>query len=339
MSIERLPEARLQRCRASGPTMGTRWSARFHAPADCDVRAVVEQLGAAVGTVDAQMSNWRDDSDLSRLNHAALGEWIAVAPNFAIVLTRALSIGRATGNAFNIGVGALVGAWGFGPASDDGMRKGMASRPCRPLDEVLEVDAPNCRARRHAAVSFDLCGIAKGFGVDELARVLDRYDIGSWLVGIDGEMRTRGRKPDGSPWAIAIEAPKVDRREPMGVIELDDAAIATSGNYRHWRHIDGKRISHTMDPRTGKPLIDGLASVTVVAQDCTDADAFATALLVLGHDASLACATRHALSVLLVARDGNALRSSGTGVFAELPQQYACRASESGWARGQSPSG
>lgn len=304
--------------------MGTRWSAQFHAPIGCDVPAVVEQLGAAVRKVDAQMSNWRDDSDLSRLNRTAPGEWIAVAPNLATVLTRALSIGRATGNAFNIGVGALVGAWGFGPAGEEGMRNGTASRPCRPIDEVLEVDAPSCRARRHAAVSFDLCGIAKGFGVDELARVLDRYGIGSWLVGIDGEMRTRGRKPDGSPWAIAIEVPQVDLREPMSVIELDDAAIATSGDYRHWRHIDGKRISHTMDPRTGKPLVDGLASVTVVAQYCTDADAFATALMVLGHDAGLAWAARRALSVLLVARDGNALRSSGTGVFASLDEGNRC---------------
>ena len=102
MSIERPPDARLQRCRTAGSTLGTRWSAPFHAPIGCNVPAVVEQLGAAVRKVDAQMSNWRDDSDLSRLNRTAPGEWIAVAPNLATVLTRALSIGRATGNAFNI---------------------------------------------------------------------------------------------------------------------------------------------------------------------------------------------------------------------------------------------
>jgi thiamine biosynthesis lipoprotein len=298
--------------------MGTRWSAQFHAPIDRDIPGVFDQLAAAVCKVDAEMSNWRVDSDLSRLNRAAPGEWVSIAPNLATVLTRALAIGRGTGNAFNIGVGALVSAWGFGPAGDDDMRNDTTSHPCLPIEEVLEVDAPNCRARRHAAVSFDLCGIAKGFGVDELARVLDRHEIDSWLVGIDGEMRARGCKPDGAKWAIAIEAPHFERREPMSVIELGDAAIATSGNYRHWRHIDGKRISHTMDPRTGKPLLNSLASVTVVARDCTAADAFATAFMVLGVNEGIALAERHGLNALLVAREGDAFHSSGTGCFAEM---------------------
>lgn len=318
MSIEWLPGVGLQRCRASGGTMGTHWSAQFHAPIDLHVQSVVEQLDAAVGRVDAEMSNWRADSDISRLNRAAADEWVSVSDNLATVLARAVAIGRETGEAFNIGVGALVRAHGFGPTSD--MRDETASRQCPSIGEVLEIDAPNGRARRHVEVSLDLCGIAKGFGVDELARVLDRHGIGSWLVGIDGEMKAKGRKPDGSAWTIAIEAPYFERREAMSVVELGDTAIATSGDYRHWREVDGERISHTMDPRAGKPLLNTVASVTVVAPTCTDADAYATALMVLGIKEGLAFAERRGLSALLVARESAGLRSRGTGCFAQTPR-------------------
>lgn len=299
--------------------MGTRWSAQFHAEAGIDAQAVVAELEHAVAAVDAQMSNWRADSDLSRLNLAAVGEWVPVSANLAIVLTRAIAIARDTGNAFNPGVGKLVGAWGFGPEGDAGAQSEPTRCPCPALDELLEVDSRSGRARRHAALTLDLCGIAKGFGVDELARVLERHRIDSWLVGIDGELRAHGRKPDGAAWAIAIEAPIHDRREEMGVIELEDAAIATSGDYRHWKRCEDGRISHTMDPRSGTPLRNGVASVTVVAPDCTTADALATALMVLGTEAGRAYATRSGLDALIVAREGDALRTCGTGCFAGPP--------------------
>jgi thiamine biosynthesis lipoprotein len=180
---------------------------------------------------------------------------------------------------------------------------------------LLEIDVAACRARKHGPVALDLCGIAKGFGVDELARVLDRHSVDSWLVGIDGELRSRGGKPDGSPWAVALEAPEDELRAAMGVVELGDAAIATSGDYRHWIEIDGKRVSHTMDPRTGKPLRSALASVTVIARACTDADAYATALMVLGEEAGPEHARRLGLDALFVARVGDGLRTTGTGFF------------------------
>lgn len=319
-SIEWLPDVGLQRCHANGPTMGTRWTAQFHAPAGIDVRSAAEELADAVGAVDAQMSNWRADSDLSRLNGAAPGHWVPISAALARVLKRALAIGRETGNAFNIGVGELVGAWGFGPDGQDGARAPLDAAPCGFLDEVLEIDAANRRVRRHAEVTLDLCGIAKGFGVDELARVLDRHRVGSWLVGIDGEMRARGSKPDGMAWAIAIEAPEFDRRSAMGVIELADAAIATSGDYRHWRQVGDERIVHTMDPRSGAPLRNRVAGVTVIAPDCMEADAYATALMVLGPDAGCAIAEQRGLDALFVQREPDGgLRTWGTGCFATLP--------------------
>ncbi len=317
--IEWVPDAELQRHHTSGATMGTRWTAQFYARVGYDVHAVVGELELAVASVDAQMSNWRTDSDLTRLNRAAPGEWVAVPGNLATVLATALEIGRETDNAFNIGIGDLVDAWGFGPGDHRDARRPTDSRPCPPIDEVLEVDVRNCRARRHAAVPLDLCGIAKGFGVDELARVLKTAGMGSWLVGIDGEMRAHGSKPDGASWAIAIEAPDFHRRAAMGVIELSDAAVATSGDYRHWMDIGDERISHTMDPRTGAPVRNAIASVTVVtSSSCIRADAFATALMVLGIEAGHACAEQHGLDVLFSVREAGALRTSGTGCFARL---------------------
>lgn len=316
MSIEWLPEWRLNVCRTSGATMGTRYSVRFHAPQQADARQIAAELARAVNAVDEQMSNWKADSDLSRLNRAAMGQWVPVSANLAALLVRAIEIGRDTGNAFNIGVGDLVDAWGFGPS---GGRRVPASADApgsrRPVDELLEVDAAGCRARRHGPVALDLCGIAKGFGVDELARVLRRYGVASWLAGIDGELRSQGGKPDGSPWAIALEAPEHGRRAAMGVVELSGAAIATSGDYRHCSDVDGERISHTMDPRTGAPLRGRLASVTVIAPACADADAYATALMVLGEVAGPERARRLGLDALFVARDGDRLRATGTGVF------------------------
>lgn len=316
-SIEWLPGAGLSDCRTSGDTMGTRYSARFMASPHADVKAIVTALDAAVTAVDRQMSNWKPDSDLSRLNRAAPGDWTPVPANLATVLQRAIEIGRETGHAFDIGVGDLVDAWGFGPAAAPPPRAPVAPQPRPPIETLIEFDGAAGRVRKHGPVTLDLCGIAKGFGVDELGRVLDAQGIGAWLVGIDGEMRARGTKPDGSAWSIALEAPEHDRRSAMAVIELGDAAIATSGDYRHWIDMDGARVSHTMDPRSGAPLRNALASVTVVAATCMDADAYATALMVLGEDAGLPLARRLGLDALFVTRDGRALRTAGAGVFAD----------------------
>ncbi len=264
-----------------------------------------------------QMSNWKADSDLCRLNRAAAGDWVYLSANLASLLVRALDVGRETDNAFNIGVADLVGAWGFGPHRAQGLPDlSERARPCPPVHELMEIDLAACRARKHGPLALDLCGIAKGFGVDELARVLDSHRIDSWLVGIDGEMRSRGHKPDGLPWAIALEAPEDGRRAAMAVVELRNAAIATSGDYRRWTRIDGRRISHTMDPRSGQPLHGSLAWVTVISPVCADADAYATALMVLGEEAGYEHARLLGLDALFVARAGDGLRSTGTGCFA-----------------------
>ncbi len=153
----------------------------------------------------------------------------------------------------------------------------------RPITrQMLELDRRGRRARKHAPLSLDLSGIAKGYGVDRLSDVLTAKGLSHWLASIDGELRAGGPKPDGTPWAVGLERPLIGKREVSGVIELGEMAVATSGTYRHVREVDGRMVSHTIDPATGSPVTGKPASATVLAPTCMEADAWATAILVDG---------------------------------------------------------
>ena len=285
-----------------GPTMGTRWSALFFAPPGCDPAPVQAALQAAVDAVDAQMSTWKTDSDLMRLNAAPLGEWHDIRGDLARVLALALTIGRASDGAFDIGMGDAVRAWGFGPAPADPQAiRDAIQGSRRPAHDVVEVVSN--RLRKTAPLSLDLNGIAKGCGVDRLSEVLRDHGIRDALVGIDGEMRALGLRPDGSPWTIAVESPERGRRIPHSILTLQDAAVATSGDYRHWVTVNGRHLSHTMDPARGAPLLSSPASVTVIAPTCAEADAWATALMVKGLEAGASLAARSGLDALFLMRD------------------------------------
>ncbi len=292
----------------NGMTMGTRYSAVFFAPMNADTEALALALFEAVGRVDQQMSTWKADSDLNRLNSAPVGEWVAIPRELMTVLAASLRIGRASNGLFDIGVGDLVTAWGFGasgsePDVDWIKTLAMQARPATAT--ALDLDEAGQRARKHAPLSLDLSGIAKGYGVDEMARVMDAFGVSSWLVGIDGEMRAKGRKPNGALWAVGLERPQRGTRDAMGVIELTGGAVATSGTYRHWVEVDGKTLSHTMNPKTGAPLENGLASVSVLAATCMEADAWATVLLLLDEKAGRKTAETLGLDAIFVSLDGS----------------------------------
>jgi FAD:protein FMN transferase len=298
----------------NGPTMGTRWSALFHATPSIDPARVCAALQAAVDDVDTQMSVWKPESDLMRLNAAPVGKWVTGPAMLIEVLRRSLEIGHASKGAFDIGVGDVVTAWGFGaePASSDRIRAAITMARV-PAYEALELDALTCRVRKQAPIAVNLNGIAKGYGVDRLAEVLMEFGIDSGLVGIDGEMRALGLRPDGAAWAIAVEAPDPARRAPHSILALQDAAVATSGDYRHWVDVGGRRLSHTVDPVRGGPLATSPASVSVVAATCVAADAWATALMVLGSVEGAEMARRHNLDVLFIDREGDNLRETRVG--------------------------
>ncbi|GLQ82801.1 FAD:protein FMN transferase [Mesorhizobium huakuii] len=291
----------LERHALNGPTMGTRWSALFHAPSGFDVKALRAALQAGVDEVDAQMSTWKPDSDLMRLNRAPAEEWETVPGRLMDVIRLGLRIGRETGGAFDIGMGDAVTAWGFGPfeASSDRIRSAMQARRL-PAPDALEIDG--ARVRKRVPIALDLNGIAKGYGVDRLAEILGSFGVRDGLVGIDGELRAMGLRPDGEAWTVALEKPDPQRRAPHSILALQDCAVATSGDYRHWVEVQGRRLSHTMDPTRGAPLTKPPASVTVLAPTCAEADAWATALMVLGPDKGGDIARRLGIDALFLLR-------------------------------------
>lgn len=304
-----------------GPTMGTRWSVTCDAAPDTDVQALQTALAAAVQLVDVQMSPWLPGSDLNRLNHAPVGAWVTLPAEILEVLVCALDVCRLSACAFDPAAGALVDAWGFGAVRDapdaEAIRTATSAAPVAriPTYEALELDSGMLRARKHAPVHLDLCGIAKGYAVDRMADVLRQNGVPHALVALDGELRAVGGQADGQPWAVAVESPETGRRAVHSVVELQDLAVATSGDYRHYLQVGDARLAHTMDTRRGAPVRNEVASVTVLARQCMHADAWATALLVAGPGEGLALAQRMGLEVLWMLRRGNGLVTLGLGRF------------------------
>lgn len=308
-----LPEATL-----SGPTMGTRWAARYQAPPGVDHDALFRDLARAAECVDSQMSPWKRDSDLMRLNRAEPGQWIPMAPEIMRVLDTALEVGRRSSGAFDIAVGGLVNAWGFGAERsepDAGAIRHAASTH-GPAHLQLRLDPGPGLACKQTPMVLDLCGIAKGYAVDCMAAVMRAHGIAHALLSLDGELRALGARADGRPWTVGLERPASGIRSVHGVLELADIAVATSGDYRRWFELGpGHRLAHSMDGRRSAPVRNPVASVTVLAPDCMHADAWATALLVAGPEDGLALAQGLGLEALFLLRRGDRLVELGTGRF------------------------
>src|SRR5690606_22649394 len=317
-----------------GPTMGTRWSVSCDAAPDQDSGLLHAALQAAVEQVDAQMSPWIPGSDLMRLNRAPVDAWVELPAGILHVLARALEISRLSAGAFDPAVGALVDAWGFGAVRDapdaQAIRAARNDLRC-PAHQGLELDLrePNKgRARKRTHLQIDLCGIAKGYAVDRMLAVLRQHGIRHALAALDGELCALGSQADGKPWSVALESPQAGRRAAHGVIELQDLAVATSGDYRRFVQAGDARVAHTMDGRRAAPVHNGVASVTVLAHTCMDADAWATALLVAGPWEGLALAQRLGLEALWLLRGEGALVETGLGRFGSTRKEPALDAAD-----------
>jgi thiamine biosynthesis lipoprotein len=300
--------ARCERISLHGPTMGTRWSASVDADAGLDAAALRQDLAAAVQRVDQQMSPWKPDSDLLRLNQAPVDSWVDLPAELLDVLACALDIQRLSAGAFDPGVGALVDAWGFGAVRDapDAAAIQAARQAARcSTQQALALEPSAGRVRKLAPLQLDLCGIAKGYAVDAMAAVLQRHGVRHALLALDGELRAVGCQAGGAPWAVALEQPEPGRRATHGVIEVQDLAVATSGDYRRFWQVGDARLAHTMDARRAAPVNNNVASVTVLASRCMQADAWATALLVAGPAEGLALAQRIGLDALFLLRDSD----------------------------------
>jgi FAD:protein FMN transferase len=312
--------AQCQRITLHGPTMGTRWSATLDADDSLDVKALQQDLVDVVDQVDQQMSPWKPESDLMRVNRAPVDAWVSLPAEMLEVLVCALEVHQQSAGAFDPCVGELVNAWGFGAACDapdaHAIRIARQSQPPS-AHACLELDRAAGRVRKRVPLQLDLCGIAKGYAVDRMAQVLQKHGVRHALAALDGELRAVGGQSGGLPWRVALESPELDRRAVRGVIELEDLAVATSGDYRRYLDVGGARLAHTMDPRRWVPVNNGVASVTVLARTCMQADAWATALLVAGPGEGLAMAQRMGMDVLFLLRGGAGLTELGLGRFGQ----------------------
>ncbi len=311
----------------AGSTMGTSWSARCVLPAGCEDDALADGLQLQLDTVVAQMSHWESDSNLSRFNNAPAGSWHQLPEQFYQVLAYALNVTRDSGGAYDPCAGALVNLWGFGARTryDEAHFYAPADRAVHALlargdRQRVELDPLQRRIRQPGSVQLDLSSVAKGYAVDQLARYLDAAGIHHYLVEVGGELRGAGMKPDGQPWWVTLEGvPDAGATDPV-VVALHGLAIATSGDYRRYYQHEGQRTSHTLDPRSGFPIRNDVASVTVIHRECMAADALSTALTVLGPEAGLRFAEQHKLAARFLVRRGATLEEVCSRAFKELLQ-------------------
>lgn len=283
----------------------------------------LENLAKGIETelekVDAAMSTWRKDSELSRLNRAAdQSEWIGISAPLHEVLAKSVEVSELTGGAFDVTVGPVVNLWGFGPEARPEQvptEQELASVLSATGYEKLELRGEPPAVRADKPQYIDLSAIAKGYGVDAVARYLDSEGVNAYLVEIGGEVRVQGRKPGGDAWRLAIEQPVSEGREVNRVVALESKAMATSGDYRNYYESEGQRYSHTIDPETGKPITHNLASVTVLAEDCMTADALATGFNVMGFERAQALATRENIPAYFIIRTENGFETHQTPAF------------------------
>ena len=322
-----------------GPTMGTTFA--ITVVADHIDAAESEVLRAAIGDeleeMNRLMSNYRPDSEISRFNaHQSLDAFPLSAP-MVEVLVISEEVSRLSGGAFDITIPPLLEAWGFGPHADPkrdpptaAALEALGGRVGQDL-LVLDRHAQTAR-KRHIKLQIDLSAIAPGYAADRLAALLSTRGYSRFMVDVGGEFSVLGHNQRGEAWRVGIERPtKTGTDAPVlqRVINLERGALATSGDYRTYREIDGRRISHTIDPRTQKPIAHGLASVTVIAENAARADALATALNVLGPEEGLVLAIEQALPVMMIIREGEGFTTRTTPAFDTL-QSSADRATLKG---------
>ncbi len=286
-----------------GNTMGTTYHISWVQPNRPVERLTLQAaVDARLEQVNDSMSTWRKDALISQFNRHQFDTPMRIDDDFVRVLEEAIRLADLTGGALDVTVGPLVNLWGFGP---DGR---VTSAP-----SPMEIDAAKARvgvghlqlkgeylSKDRPDIYLDLSAIAKGYGVDVVAEVLEQRGIHNYLVEVGGELRLNGVKPGNQPWRIAIEQPDENGREVFRVIEPGELAVATSGDYRNFFEEDGRRFSHLIDPRSGEPVNTRLASATVLAPSCMTADGLATAFIVMGTESALALAEQTDLPVMLI---------------------------------------
>jgi len=305
--------------RIEGSTMGTTYSLQIiDMPATHDESELHAAVDGALRAVEGKMSTYDPESELSRFNASHSTTWFEVSADTVNVVEEALRISRLTGGAFDVSVAPLVDLWGFGPHGQ--RRRPAPAAIATALDSVgyerLETrpEPPSIR-KGSAGMRVDLSAIAKGFAVDQVARLLDDRGARDYLIEVGGELRASGLNLAGLPWRIAVDQPRGPQSMAPCLLDLVDRAVASSGDYRNAFEEEGVRHAHVIDPRSGHPTSAGVACATVLSSTTMEADAFATALMVLDPDDGLRLAEQAGLDARLLVRLGESLVERSTPGF------------------------
>lgn len=274
-----------------------------------------------LSSVNRQMSTYQDDSELYRFNASSSTDWHAVSKETVEVVRIGLQFNKLSSGAFDITVGPLVNLWGFGPDPEP-TKMPKEAEVRKLLDGVgsdklqMRLDPPGLK-KSNPSTKIDLSAIAKGHAVDRVAAILRKHGIESYFVEIGGEVRVLGVRLDGQPWQIGIEQPNTRSRELHRIVSMKTGAMATSGNYRNFYDLDGKRLTHFIDPKTGMPIDSSLLSATVIMEDCASADAAATALMVMGTEAAQTLIAKEKWAAMLIVNDHGNLETIVSTQFEE----------------------
>jgi thiamine biosynthesis lipoprotein len=285
----------------TGHAFGASWSVTVPAAAYAEkLREPIEKL---LAEVDQQMSPWRTDSAVSRLGGAKAGR-VGIPNELAYVTSASLYLADASGGIFDPTGGPLVARWGFGPIRD-GKHLGWKG---------LSIDG-DVVIKEQEGLTLDLCGIAKGYALDRIAKLLLGDGLRDFMIDLGGELVGMGRHPSGRPWRAGVEDPRPGYAGLVEVLHLDDMAVATSGSRANSYASGSRRYSHIIDPRTGEPTADDLVSVSVISADAMIADGWATALMAAGANDGPLLARQNNIAALFLIRDGKGLRRMTTGAF------------------------
>jgi thiamine biosynthesis lipoprotein len=306
--------------------MGTTYTVKLIQQADAPIDIVLlkAEIDDALIQVNALMSTYDTQSELALLNNAAAGVPFPISKQTEYVLIEALRLNELSNGSLDVTVGPLVNLWGFGPAQRP--EKIPTPSELAAITELVGVDKfilnSGIVIKAHSNVYIDLSTIAKGYGVDVVADILEKNQILNYLVEIGGEMRVLGTKPKGINWKIAIEKPIVGKRAIQQIISIGNNAIATSGDYRNYYEEDGIRYSHLIEPTTGYPISHNLVSVTVIHPSSMTADGLATALNVMGTEKAKSIALRNNIAVFMVFKKDDKFVEYASPAFKEKVTLY-----------------
>ncbi|WP_299768248.1 FAD:protein FMN transferase [uncultured Pseudoteredinibacter sp.] len=317
--------------RFSGPTMGTQYNVAVVPPKgernesfSCDQTELAKRIENSLALTNQQMSHYIADSELSKLSAMAAGESAQLSADMEKVLRLSERLYKLSDGAFDITIGPLVNLWGFGPKSspEDAVPSQEQIADAMALSGGDSLEISGSSLKKGKAVELNLSAVAKGYGADKVAEALESCGAFNYLVEVGGELMLKGMSHRGTPWKIAVEKPSssLAGQSMQRLIAVSDKGVATSGDYRNYFEKEGVRYSHTIDPRTGRPITHALASVTVLAPSSAEADAWATVITVAGPEQGMALAEQENLAVFMLVKTNSGFKEKYSSAFATYVQ-------------------